>query len=129
MKAGEFPSRGFAHSQILIWMSTTISVWVIKSFLDDFSCDYRRVLLFLPKIILQDPWTIYSNRDVECLSQKHKNYMGGAVIGILLYYPLSSLLYPNLQYLNKGNDFKHDTSFVIVLNQVKLILISKFGNI
>ena len=46
MKAGEFPSRGFAHSQILTHFSTTLSVWIITTFLGLFSCDYYEVISF-----------------------------------------------------------------------------------
>jgi len=83
--AGEFPSRGFAHSQTLIWTSTAVSVWVIKTLLDVFSCDYR-----------DEPWVLYSNENVECLGDTHGTLFGLASLGIVLYYPLASFLYPNL---------------------------------
>jgi len=113
MKAGEFPSRGFAHSQILTHFSTTLSVWIITTFIDLFACDYYatpNVLFYMPEI--------------QCGSYLHHWFIVLAACGLFLYYPISSFLYPNLQYLNVGNDFKYDPSFVVLFNQAKLIIIA-----
>jgi len=52
MKAGEFPSRGFAHSQILTHFGTTLSVWIITTFLGLFSCDYYQVTHFIHSLLI-----------------------------------------------------------------------------
>jgi len=66
---------------------------------------------------------------VECGSTLHHWFIVLASFGLFFYYPISSFLYPNLQYLNVGNDIKYDTSFVVLFNQAKLIIIGKFPNI
>eukprot|EP01016_Furgasonia_blochmanni_P011585 TRINITY_DN1528_c0_g1_i2.p2 TRINITY_DN1528_c0_g1~~TRINITY_DN1528_c0_g1_i2.p2 ORF type:complete len:317 (+),score=27.69 TRINITY_DN1528_c0_g1_i2:181-1131(+) len=45
-----------------------------------------------------------------------------ASIGLSLYYPLQTFLYPNIQFLSKACDIKYDTTFVVIFSQVKLIL-------
>lgn len=47
----------------------------------------------------------------------------GAVLAVMLYYPLSSFIYPNLQFADKTLDLKYKPTFVIILAQGKLVII------
>ena len=60
--------------------------------------------------------------DIECLSDKHFFYMGIAAIALLIYYPISTFMFPNFQFQNKVLDLKYDPSYVVVLIQGKLII-------
>jgi len=44
------------------------------------------------------------------------------VIAIVTYYPVSTFLFPNFQFADNTLDLKFDASFLVVLNQGKLIL-------
>jgi uncharacterized membrane protein len=48
--------------------------------------------------------------------------MSGAIIGILLYYPMSTFLYPNFQFQNKLLDLKYVPTWFVFTIQAKLII-------
>lgn len=50
--------------------------------------------------------------------------MGGALVGILAYYPFATFLYANLQFINKDTDLKYHPQFMVYLAQTKLIFSS-----
>lgn len=50
--------------------------------------------------------------------------MGGALVGILAYYPFATFLYANLQFVNKDTDLKYNPQFMVYLAQAKLIFSS-----
>lgn len=83
----------------------------MKSFIDTFSCNYD-----------VKPWTLYEDPTIICNDQTHYIYVFFASIGILLYYPLSSFLFPNIQFQNKALDLKYDPTFVVILTQIKLLI-------
>ena len=41
--------------------------------------------------------------------------MTGGIIGILMYYPFSTFLYANLQFMNKDTDLKYLPEFVVYI--------------
>ena len=45
-----------------------------------------------------------------------------SLISILLYYPAATLIYPLVQYTNKGVELKYDENFLVFLIQTKLII-------
>lgn len=61
-----------------------------------------------------------------CNSTKHKVFMGVAFFGMLLYYPLASFLYPNLQIADDGDDLRYEPAFVVVETQSKLFLAGNY---
>jgi len=50
-------------------------------------------------------------------------YVLGAIVAILLFYPLASLVYPNLQFEDKSVDIKYQPSFMIFLQQLRLLAV------
>ena len=58
-----------------------------------------------------------------CYGGIHKLLMYFAFIGIMLFYPLQTFLFPDLQYADKTLDLKFKTSYIIFQIQVKLIII------
>lgn len=83
----------------------------MKSFIDAFSCNYD-----------VNPWTLYEDPTIICNEGTHYLYIFLAVIGVLLYYPLSSFLFPNIQFQNKSLDLKYDPTFIVILTQMKLLI-------
>lgn len=53
----------------------------MKSFIDAFVCDYDVT-----------PYVMVRDSSIECLSSNHYLYMGLALIGVAIYYPLSTYL-------------------------------------
>ena len=47
------------------------------------------------------------------------------LLGIFIYYPLSSFMFPNLQFQDKALDLKYNPSFMVLQVQVKLIITGK----
>ena len=83
----------------------------MKSFLDTFSCNYS-----------VKPWTLYEDPSILCNTDTHYFYIFFAALGIILYYPLSSFLFPNIQFQNKSLDLKYDPTFIVILTQIKLLI-------
>lgn len=50
--------------------------------------------------------------------------MGLALVGILCYYPFATFLYSNLQFVNKINDIKFHSQFIVYFVQVKFIFVA-----
>lgn len=63
-----------------------------------------------------------SDSTVLCLSDKHLKLMGISTLAILLYYPISTFMYPNFQFQDKGLDLKYDPSFLVLNIQAKLLI-------
>eukprot|EP01016_Furgasonia_blochmanni_P038283 TRINITY_DN4607_c0_g1_i1.p1 TRINITY_DN4607_c0_g1~~TRINITY_DN4607_c0_g1_i1.p1 ORF type:complete len:501 (+),score=67.90 TRINITY_DN4607_c0_g1_i1:3-1505(+) len=84
---------------------------MMRGFIDPLSCNYNRA-----------PWTLYVDATVVCNSIEHTLLLLLAIGGLLMYYPLQTFLYPNMQFLKKSCDIKYDTTFVVILSQFKLII-------
>jgi len=52
--------------------------------------------------------------------------MGMAAVAIILYYPISTFMFPNFQFQDKGLDLKYDPSFLVLNIQAKLLITGKF---
>ena len=44
--------------------------------------------------------------DTACWEGIHAGWAASAALAVLLYYPMSSFVYPNLQFLDPSDDFK-----------------------
>lgn len=56
---------------------------VMRTFMDAYICDYSDI-----------PYKFARNTTIECLSTDHYIYMGLGLIGVGIYYPLSTYLQP-----------------------------------
>lgn len=63
-----------------------------------------------------------SDSTIMCTSDTHIRYMGVSFLSLMLYYPISTFMYPNLQFQNKALDVKYDPSYKIIKVQACLIL-------
>jgi hypothetical protein len=66
--------------------------------------------------------TLARETDITCWEGQHLLMVFGSVIGVMLYYPLASFIYPNLQFADKSLDLKYKPTFIILLAQGKLVL-------
>ena len=55
------------------------------------------------------------------MSNLHSIYMGLAMLGILIYYPVATFFYPNFQFLDKSLDLKYNPSFTVLVLQGKIL--------
>eukprot|EP00742_Colponemidia_sp_Colp-10_P007618 GILJ01008210.1.p1 GENE.GILJ01008210.1~~GILJ01008210.1.p1 ORF type:complete len:1667 (-),score=254.38 GILJ01008210.1:106-4890(-) len=106
-----FPSKMFLFTQIVFTLGVTMYIPVLSTLLSALACNYS-----------VDPWVLYRSEGIECWQGIHFAYVAAAVIGILVYYPVSTLIAPNLQFQDKGLDIKFHPSYLITLSQGKLIM-------
>ncbi len=89
---------------------------ITQTFLDGFNCN----------------WTDYSttkyyltdDSSMECLSDSHSKFLLIGLIGIILYYPLSSYAMPNFQFAEKSLDLKYRSSYLILYFQVNFAMLA-----
>merc|ERR1711924_224956 len=48
--------------------------------------------------------------------------MSAAALALLAFYPLATLISPNLQFNQKNLDLKHDPSFLVIERQAQLVI-------
>lgn len=49
-------------------------------------------------------------------------YLIIGVLGMLVYYPMCTFMFPNFQFKNKMLDLKYNPSWIVILIQIKLLL-------
>eukprot|EP00743_Colponemidia_sp_Colp-15_P007867 GILK01008520.1.p1 GENE.GILK01008520.1~~GILK01008520.1.p1 ORF type:complete len:849 (+),score=146.17 GILK01008520.1:246-2792(+) len=106
-----FPSKMFFFTQTVFSLGVTMYIPLLSTLLSALACNYS-----------VDPWVLYRSDGIECWQGVHFAYVAAAVIGILVYYPVSTLIAPNLQFQDKGLDIKFHPSYLITLSQGKLIM-------
>jgi hypothetical protein len=87
---------------------------IMKTELDALSCVYLEA---------DSSWVLIRNQDIVCFSSTHAVYFCLSILAIIIYYPLATLLYPTIQYQNKGLDLKYDTTYVVLESQGKLAIV------
>jgi len=107
----EFPDPQFFLTVILSSLAGSLFCQIMNSLLEAYVCNFSKV-----------PWTLRSDSTILCLSDDHIKYMGIATLAILLYYPISTFMYPNFQFQDKGLDLKYDPSFLVLNIQAKLLI-------
>jgi len=107
----EFPDPQFFLTVILSSLAGSLFCQIMNSLLEAYVCNFSK-----------SPWTLRSDSTILCLSDNHLKYMAIATVGILLYYPISTFMYPNFQFQDKGLDLKYDPSFLVLNIQAKLLI-------
>ncbi|CAG9326606.1 unnamed protein product [Blepharisma stoltei] len=99
------------------WLSKSVQIlggscyiMIVKNFLNTFACN-----------MTQNPWKVYGV-DMQCFSPEHWWYIFFAILGVSVYYPIATFLFPLLQFQDYGLDFKMDATFLVVLSQCKLLI-------
>ena len=62
---------------------------------------------------------------ITCLTDEHSMYMGIGALALLIYYPISTFIFPNFQFQNKVLDLKYDPSFTVIQIQGRLLITGK----
>ena len=75
-------------------------------------CDYKTA---------DDP-VLLLDTTTKCYTATHIGLVAAAVVGLLAYYPLASLIYPNLQFSDPAVDVKFSTEWLVGLQQGKLVI-------
>lgn len=80
----------------------------MTTFINSFVCDWTT----------NYPWNLYIDNSIQCLSDTHIMYMSVGFLSLGLYYPLSTFMFPNFQFLDKTLDIKYDPSYMVIYVQV-----------
>jgi len=110
-KKASFPHPQFFLTFCVTILGASLFPQVMRYLLYAYVCDYSEL-----------PWTLTRDSDIECLSDEHALYMGMGAIALLIYYPISTFMFPNFQFQNKVLDLKYDPSFVVLNIQAKLLI-------
>lgn len=84
---------------------------MFKTCIDAFACDYSI-----------KPITLYQETTLQCFIRPHSGYLAIAIICLLIFYPMLSFLYPNLQFQNRALDLRYDPTYLVVAMQIKLVV-------
>lgn len=101
-------------SRVVSLLAVSLYMTIMKTELDALSCVYLEA---------DSSWVLIRNQDIVCFSGTHAVYFCLAILAIIIYYPLATLLYPTIQYQNKGLDLKYDTTYVVLESQGKLAIV------
>eukprot|EP00656_Telonema_subtile_P021004 TRINITY_DN22055_c0_g1_i1.p1 TRINITY_DN22055_c0_g1~~TRINITY_DN22055_c0_g1_i1.p1 ORF type:complete len:756 (-),score=273.91 TRINITY_DN22055_c0_g1_i1:27-2294(-) len=129
-KNASIMSPAFIFFAMLNFFSSALFFPVMKTFITAFYCYYPSSseadqTIYHQKITSMQCWVWEgSNNAVEGYNQTHFYFIFPAVVGVLLYYPAASLVYPNLQFTDRTVDLKFQPTFLILLAQCKLVLSS-----
>ena len=84
---------------------------IVTALLSVFSCFYDG-----------DQWVLARKHDLECFAGEYWGYSVTGFLLFFLYYPVATVVFPNLMYQNKALDLKYDTTFLVVESQGKLLI-------
>ena len=100
----KFPSWQFFLTKFISLFGTSFYLTILAALLSAFSCTYSN-----------DTWHLLRDN-------QHVVYFVFAILALILYYPLATLLYPNIAYHDKALDIKFDTSYLVIESQGKLVI-------
>lgn len=106
----KFGEREWYVEKLFQLLGVNLFFFIMRSLVDIFVCNFEG----------ERPWFLSRLKSVECFSDAHIVYMLFGLIGIVIYYPLSTLIYPNFQFANKALDLKYKASFIVLYVQIKL---------
>lgn len=108
----------FPHPQYLLTyfinQFNSYFMFIMKTLIDAFICKWDG----------DGPWMLYRDKSVQCLTNTHVLYVTCAIIGLLLYYPVSTFIYPVLQFQNKILDMKYEATYIVANVQAKLLILA-----
>ena len=110
-----FPSLQFFLSKLCQLLGKSMYFTIICSLLSALACDFS-----------ESEDKLIANEEIKCFSEDHSLYFSASLLLFLIYYPLATLLYPNVQYQDRALDIKFDSTFLVLESQGKL-LIASFG--
>jgi hypothetical protein len=98
-----FPHRQFLLTTGVGLLGTSLFMPTMTTFIDAFVCNFN----VKPFVMLRDP-------TIECLGDTHFLLIALSLVGIGIYYPLSTFLYPDFQYGDKTLDVKYKATYLVM---------------
>jgi hypothetical protein len=108
------PKR-WLYLQGLGLLGSSLFQMIMSSLLASFVCDYGASDGGSTGVLQRDP-------SITCWAGEHWLMVFCAVASGVVYYPISTFMYPYLQFQDKGLDLKYDPSFLVLTYQAKLFL-------
>lgn len=91
-------------------IGSLLYMFILKSQLSVFACN-----------INIDPPVVW-NTNIVCYESLHIGHFFSALICICAYYPIATFIFPLLQFNDSSLEIKFETTFVILLSQIKLFI-------
>jgi len=122
--------QGFYINGLTI-LSSTLYFPILESLLAAFPCEYLQTEGANGSMINQTEGANGFSQTMEaalgfgggaCYGRAHLAYMVGAGLALLMYYPLASFVFPNLQFADKLLDLKFEPSFLVMFQQTRLLM-------
>lgn len=85
-------------------------MFILKSQLSVFSC------------VINGENAYIVNTDIICYQSFHFWHFFAALACIFAYYPIATFIFPLLQFTDPGLDLRFETTFVVILSQIKLFI-------
>ena len=115
MTVATFPSWQFFLTKLISLFGASFYLTIIASMLGAFSCS-----------LSDSAWHLIRYPSMACFSDEHLVYFILAIICIIFYYPIATLLYPNIVFQDKALDIKFNTTFLVLESQGKVIIAGFF---
>jgi len=105
------------YVRVLTVLGSQLYLVVLKHLMSAFACDYNTH---------GHSYRLRAQPSVACFEPssdwRHPLYMAGATVGIMAYYPVATLMVPNLLFQDKSCDVKFNPVFVILALQGTVLL-------
>ena len=111
LTVASFPAGQFFLTKFISIFGKTFYLTVLASMLSVFSCTYSN-----------NNWHLLRDSSLVCFSSQHTIYFVLAIFILLFYYPLATLLYPNIAFQDKALDLKFDTTYLVIESQGKVVI-------
>lgn len=145
------PPQICVPTQIFNITSSALFFYIMQILLAAFACEYREIpegnstiangTFFQEDLASGTPTMLYYHRDFgsteiyavrytafspytqsSCWSKSHSLYVAAASISLLLYFPLASFIFPNLQFADTSLDLKFEPSYLVLYQQARLVI-------
>ncbi|EAR90173.2 transmembrane protein, putative (macronuclear) [Tetrahymena thermophila SB210] len=108
-----FPHPQFFLVKIIQIIGSNLFFLIMRTFIDSFVCNWSQV----------QPWYLVRDSSIMCFDNTHYIHMFFALFGLLIYYPFTTFIFPNIQFIQKATDLKYQPSFLVLFQQGQLIVL------
>ncbi|KAL4473833.1 hypothetical protein ABPG74_022697 [Tetrahymena malaccensis] len=108
-----FPHPQFFLLKIIQIVGSNLFYLIMRSFIDSFVCNWSQV----------QPWHLVRDSSIMCFDNTHYIHMFFALLGLFIYYPFTTFIFPNIQFIQKATDLKYQPSFLVLFQQGQLIVL------
>ncbi|KAL4473469.1 hypothetical protein ABPG72_012148 [Tetrahymena utriculariae] len=108
-----FPHPQFFLVKIIQIIGQNLFYLIMRTFIDSYVCNWSQA----------QPWYLVRDRSIMCFDNTHYIHMFFALLGLLIYYPFTTFIFPNIQFIQKATDLKYQPSFLVLFQQGQLIVL------